>query len=290
MFSLQPHAVARIGWHAKYLSLYLGARKASQEIIDADAARIEKLEKKLEGMRGRRGEERHLVVETANALRALNATIPSYPPPQPHVPLPLAMPLPAAPLSNPPAPATDELNALQATIAVTTARLVNVGTSYARINDEVVKHELKLKKLGVRNARQVEQMAEVVSTCRSLGAERGVLERMVKGKGEGEGKGKGQEERSWEEEEMVLEERAKEVIEWFGRQYPNVFGEDGGLKDAVEGTGQVMQYAQQVLDDITMRIGGRPVESEKGKEERELEEGEIEKGEVDEGKAEVDIG
>ena len=64
--SLQPHAVDRIHWHAKYLSLYLGGRKAIKSIIDEEDAKIARAEKKLERLQGRRAEVRHLVAETVS--------------------------------------------------------------------------------------------------------------------------------------------------------------------------------------------------------------------------------
>lgn len=243
--------------------------------------------------------------EQANTLRDLNLSIPAYPSPQPHVPLPLAMPLPDPPPPNTPAPAqlsTKELNTLQATIALTTARLVSTGTNYAHISDLVAKQELKLQKLKTRNQENAERFAEVVHTCQNLSAERGLLESMVKGTRDAAGaelqpfggEGLGQEDMGGEVEGMVLEERAKEVIRWFGRQYPNVFGEDGGLKDALEGTGKVMQFAKQVLDEITKDVGGRPVDvEEKGKEKaeegskEEVKEEGTEEGEIEEGTEEV---
>ena len=52
-----------------------------------------------------------------------------------------------------------------------------------------------------------------------------------------------------------MEERAKEVIAWFGMKYRNVFGADGGLKDAQEGTGRVIAYAEKVLEWLVRKEG-----------------------------------
>ena len=122
---------------------------------------------------------------------------------------------------------------------------------------------------------------EVDDTCRSLTDERKVLEGIFKVKKDfvcadlpvvgGEEKGLAGEVHGGEKGlgEKEGEERAKEVIAWFGEHYSNVFGKDGGLKDAQEGTGKVMAFAEQVLEKIMRNIGAEQadVEAEEPKEE-----------------------
>ena len=67
------------------------------------------------------------------------------------------------------------------------------------------------------------------------------------------------------------------MIAWFGARYPSVFGDDGGLKDAQEGSGKVMAFADEMLEQITRKLGGS-FDDEGEEEPRE------------EAKAEVDVG